>query len=122
MISRSRDFKTAGGLHGDAREPVSADSDTRGDTEKHEGPPGSVGVGQELAQVDPVERALADALTLAAQAGRFDTVEVLSRELAAPTDQDSACSGVAGDGAREAPKSALFVGRETIRLLLANTT
>jgi len=83
MISRSRDFKTAGGLHGDAREPVSADSDTRGDTEKHEGPPGSVGVGQELAQVDPVERALADALTLAAQAGRFDTVEVLSRELAA---------------------------------------
>lgn len=40
-------------------------------------------MGQDLAQVDPVERALADALTLAAQAGRFDTVEVLSRELAA---------------------------------------
>ncbi len=36
-----------------------------------------------MARVDPVERALADALTLAAQAGRFDTVEVLSRELAA---------------------------------------
>jgi hypothetical protein len=30
---------------------------------------------------DPVEQALADALTLAAQAGRFDTVEVLSRDL-----------------------------------------
>jgi len=40
-------------------------------------------VGQDLAQVDPVERALAEALTLAAQAGRFETVEVLSRELAA---------------------------------------
>jgi len=79
MISRSRDFKTRPGLHGDAQEPLTTDSDTWSDTGKHEGPPESAGVGQ----VDPVERALADALTLAAQAGRFDTVEVLSRELAA---------------------------------------
>jgi hypothetical protein len=40
-------------------------------------------VGRDLAQADPVERALADALALAAQAGRFGTVEVLSRELTA---------------------------------------
>jgi hypothetical protein len=40
-------------------------------------------VGQNLAHPDPVEAALAEALMLAAKAGRFETVEVLSRELAA---------------------------------------
>jgi hypothetical protein len=40
-------------------------------------------LGQSAAAPDPVEAALSDALKLAAQAGQWTTVEVLSRELSA---------------------------------------
>jgi len=40
-------------------------------------------VSQKASQIDPIEAALAEAVTLAARAGQWTTVEVLSRELAA---------------------------------------
>ena len=45
--------------------------------------PLAAGVSQKASQIDPIEAALAEAVTLAARAGQWTTVEVLSRELAA---------------------------------------
>jgi hypothetical protein len=59
---------------------ISAPADAPGDAEKHEGPPLAHPLGQEI---DPVEAALSDALALAAKAGQWTTVELLSRELSA---------------------------------------
>lgn len=62
-------------------------SDTTTDTNEHGGPGGSEGVGHDLAQggpaIDPVEEALARAIELASNAGQWDVVSTLSRELSA---------------------------------------
>jgi hypothetical protein len=50
-------------------------------TDEHEGPPKSEGVGQNLAQVDSVEKALARALELASEAGEWSVVSELARQL-----------------------------------------
>ncbi len=81
---RSEDFKSGLEQQQDARHSgVDDGRDTPSDLSEHGGPPEVAGVGQTLEWVDPIEAALAEALTLAAKAGRFDTVETLSRELGA---------------------------------------
>jgi hypothetical protein len=66
---------------------ISALADTPDDTNEHEGPPLAQGVGHGSSDsgppLDPVEAALSEALKLAASAGQWTTVELLSRELAA---------------------------------------
>ena len=54
----------------------------RDDAKKHEAPPSGPHFGPENVS-DPVALALAEALTLAARAGRFDVVAELARGLAA---------------------------------------
>jgi hypothetical protein len=67
---------------GDAVDVDSRGYDTRSDANAHGGPSSSAQMGQ-LAPADPVEAALAEAVALAARAGQWTAVEVLSRELAA---------------------------------------
>ncbi len=61
----------------------SAVHDTGSDTEEHGGPPELTGVGHVLAQGDPIEEALADALHRAARDRAWDAVQALTDEIRA---------------------------------------
>ncbi len=73
----------------------------RSDASVHDGPPSEPEVGQ----VDGVESALADALTKAATAGRFEVVETLGKELQARRKARSEVVDLEAARARRAAKS-----------------
>jgi hypothetical protein len=68
-----------GGDAEDGSSEISAPADTPDDTERHAGPP----LAHPPGQPDVVEKALADALRPAAEAGAFDAVAALTAELRA---------------------------------------
>jgi hypothetical protein len=93
----------------------SAERDARADTSAHEGPrdesPGRATADNAMAQGDPVEAALADALTRAAAAGAFEAVAAITTELRARREArlGSWCStrsvpGARDGGSRETPR------------------
>jgi hypothetical protein len=59
---------------------ITAQDDTRSDTDAHERPPS---IGDLVSESDPVELALATALDRASAAGQWTVAEVLARELEA---------------------------------------
>lgn len=62
---------------------IPAPADTPSDAERHAGPPDPPGVGHDLAQVDPIEQALAEALLRASRDHAWDAAQALVDELRA---------------------------------------
>lgn len=80
---------------------ISRKLDTPSSTTAHGGPPETVGVGQPLAQVDPIEAALAEALLRASRDGAWDAAQALVDELRA---RRSARAGVVDLGDERAKR------------------